>query len=157
LRNPLILVLALTLEEARTRNRVLGSLVAATLTIALVLDTAQTVGFLRHRRYQFYEAAESIREIVDRDPNAHRLLLGSTGDQLSLMVQIPAINDGYSSQDLGQKVALDQPGWYVGWNELDEDIMGFLSAFRLRQVASFPVFDRDQRNRLILYRMEPVK
>jgi 4-amino-4-deoxy-L-arabinose transferase-like glycosyltransferase len=154
---PLILVLALTLEEARTRNRVLGSLVAATLTIALVLDTAQTVGFLRHRRYQFYEAAESIREIVDRDPNAHRLLLGSTGDQLSLMVQIPAINDGYSSQDLGQKVALDQPGWYVGWNELDEDIMGFLSAFRLRQVASFPVFDRDQRNRLILYRMEPVK
>jgi 4-amino-4-deoxy-L-arabinose transferase-like glycosyltransferase len=154
---PLILILALTLDEARTRNRGLGLFVAATLTVALVLDTAQTAGFLHRRRYQFYEAAESIREIVNRDPNAHRLLLGSSGDQLSLMVQVPAINDGYSSQDLGQKVTLDQPGWYVGWNDLDQDIMGFLSAFRLRQVASFPVFDRDQRNRLILYRMERVK
>jgi hypothetical protein len=153
----LILVLVLTLQELRVRNRTLGSLMAAILAVAVVVDTVQIAGFLSHRRYDFYNAARSIRQIVDSDPRAHRLLLGSSGDQLSLMVGIPAINDGYSSQDLGQKVAHYQPGWYVGWNELDQDIMGFLTAFRLNQVASFPVFDRDQRNRLILYRMEKVK
>jgi hypothetical protein len=130
---------------------------AGVLTVALAFDTWQIVGFLTHRRHDFMSAAESIRAIVNSDPGAHRLLLGSSGDQLSLMAGIPAINDGYSSQDLGQKVSLYQPSWYVGWNELDQDIMGFLSAYRLKQVASFPVFDRDQRNRLILYRMEKAK
>jgi 4-amino-4-deoxy-L-arabinose transferase-like glycosyltransferase len=154
---PLVLVLVLTLQELSVRNRRLGSALAAVLAFALVFDTVQIARFLRHRQYDFLSAAESIRQIVDGDPHAHRLLLGSSGDQLSLMVGVPAINDGYSSQDLGQKVALCQPGWYVGWNELDEDIMGFLSAYRLKQVASFSVFDRDQRNRLILYRMEKVK
>jgi 4-amino-4-deoxy-L-arabinose transferase-like glycosyltransferase len=154
---PLILVLVLTLQELSTRNRKAASLMAAALAVALAFDTAQIAGFLYHRKYDFYNAAESIRAIVDSDPHAHRLLLGSSGDQLSLMAGIPAINDGYSSQDLGEKVLLYQPGWYVGWNELDQDIMGFLSAYRLKQVASFPVFDRDQRNRLILYRMEKVK
>jgi 4-amino-4-deoxy-L-arabinose transferase-like glycosyltransferase len=154
---PLILALVLTLQELRVRNPRLGWLVAAVLAVAVALDTVQVAGFLSHRRYQFYSAAQAIRKIVDSDPRAHRLLLGSSGDQLSLMVGIPAINDGYSSQDLGQKVALDQPGWYVGWNELDQDILGFLSAFRLSQVASFPVFDLDQRNRLVLYRMEKIK
>ena len=79
---------------------------AATLAVAVVLDTAQVLGFLTHRQYQFYNAAKSIQAIVDADPNAHRLLLGSSGDQLSLMTGIPAINDGYSSQDLAQKVLL---------------------------------------------------
>jgi 4-amino-4-deoxy-L-arabinose transferase-like glycosyltransferase len=154
---PLVLALVLTLQELRLRSPKLGSLLAAILAVALVTDTVQVAGFLSHRRYDFLNAAQSIRTIVDGDPHAHRLLLGSSGDQLSLMVGIPAINDGYSSQDLSQKVSLDQPGWYVGWNQLDQDILGFLSAFRLEQVASFPVFDLDQRNRLILYRMEKVK
>jgi 4-amino-4-deoxy-L-arabinose transferase-like glycosyltransferase len=154
---PLILVLVLTLQELKIRKRSLAFLLAGTLTVAIMLDTAQVLVFLKHRQYQFYTAAESIQAIVNADPNAHRLLLGSSGDQLSLMVGIPAINDGYSSQDLDQKVAFYQPGWYVGWNELDQDILAHLSAFRLDQVASFPAFDHDQRNRLILYRMVPLK
>jgi 4-amino-4-deoxy-L-arabinose transferase-like glycosyltransferase len=154
---PLILVLVLTLQELEIRGPSLASLLAATLVIAMVLDTAKVAGFLGHRQYQFYSAAKSIRTIVDANPAAHRLLLGSSGDQLSLMTGIPAINDGYSSQDLGQKALFYQPGWYVGWNDLDQDTLDSLSAFRLDEVANFPVFDRDQRNRLKLYRMVPLK
>jgi 4-amino-4-deoxy-L-arabinose transferase-like glycosyltransferase len=154
---PLILVVVLALGELRARNRSLASLLAATLALALVLDTAQVVGFLGHRQYQFYNAAESIKRIVDADPNAHRLLLGSSGDQLSLMMGVPSINDGYSSQDLGPKALLYQPGWYVGWNELDQDIVGSLSAFRLDKVAAFRVFDHDERDSLTLYRIVHVK
>jgi 4-amino-4-deoxy-L-arabinose transferase-like glycosyltransferase len=154
---PLILVLVLALQELKIRNRSLASLLAATLALAAVLDTAQVLGFLSHRQYEFSNAAESIKAIVNADPNAHRLLLGSSGDQLSLMTGVPSINDGYSSEDLAQKLSRYQPGWYVGWNELDQDIVGSLSAFRLDKVASYRVFDHDERNLLTLYRMVPAK
>jgi hypothetical protein len=154
---PLILVLALALPELKARNRTLASLLAATLALVLVFDTARVVGFIHHRQYQFYSAAESIKAIVNADRHAHRLLLGTSADQLSLMTGIPSINDGYSSEDLAQKLTRYQPGWYVGWNELDEDIAGSLTAFRLDKVASFRVFDHDDRDLLTLYRMVPVK
>ena len=154
---PLILTLALTLQELKIKHRNLAWLLEATLVAALVVDIVQVLSFLSHPQYQFYDAAQSIRAIVDAAPATHRLLLGTSGDQLSLMTGIPAINDGYTRQDLAQKVSLYQPGWYVGWNEMDQDILDSLSAFRLDQVASFPAFDRDQRNRLILYRMVPLK
>lgn len=152
---PVILVLVLTLKELHARNRSFAALLAAALGAAVVFDAAQVAGFLQHRQYQFYDAAQSIRTIVDRHPDPHRLLLGASGDQLALMMGIPAINDGYSSEELAKKVARDQPGWYVGWNELDQDILDSLSAFRLQKVAEFPVFDNELRNRLILYRMVP--
>jgi 4-amino-4-deoxy-L-arabinose transferase-like glycosyltransferase len=154
---PLILVLVLTLQELKVRNRPLAALLATMLTVATAFDTVQVLGFLTHRQYQFYDAAKSIQAIVDADPAAHRLLLGTSGDQLSLMTGIPAINDGYSNQDLRQKALAYQPGWYVGWNELDQDYMDSLSAFRLDEVANYAVFDREDRNRLKLYRMVPVK
>ncbi len=43
---PLILALVLTLQELEIRNRSLASLLAATLAVAVVLDTAQVFGFL---------------------------------------------------------------------------------------------------------------
>jgi 4-amino-4-deoxy-L-arabinose transferase-like glycosyltransferase len=154
---PLILVLVLSLQELNVRNRPLAALLATMLTVAMAFDTVQVLGFLSHRQYQFHDAAKSIQAIVDADPAAHRLLLGTSGDQLSLMTGIPAINDGYSNQDLRQKALAYQPGWYVGWNELDQDYMDALSAFRLDEVANYAVFDREDRNRLKLYRMVPVK
>jgi 4-amino-4-deoxy-L-arabinose transferase-like glycosyltransferase len=154
---PLILVLVVTLQTVRARHRVLRTLLMITLALALFLDTARVLFFLRHRQYQFYSAAKSIQSIVNADPNAHRLLIGASGNQLSLMTGIPSINDGYSSEDLAQKASLYQPGWYVGWNELDEDIEDALSAFQLDKVATFQVFDLDRRNLLTLYRMVPAK
>jgi hypothetical protein len=152
---PVIITLIITLQELKTRNP--ASLLAATLGVAVVLDTLQVFGFLAHRQYQFYGAAKSIQAIVDANPSAHRLLLGSSGDQLALMVGIPSINDGYSNQDLDKKILAYRPGWYVGWNDLDQDILNSLSAYRLDEVANFPVFDRDDRDRLKLYRMVPLK
>jgi signal transduction histidine kinase len=154
---PLILVLVLTLQELEIRHRGLAMLLAATLTVAVFLDTGQIFKFLAHRQYQFYGAAKSIQATVNADPAAKRLLLGTSADQLSLMIGIPAINDGYSSEDLTEKVSRYQPGWYVGWNDLDQDILESLTDYRLDQVASYPVFDHEDRNQLKLYRMVPLK
>jgi 4-amino-4-deoxy-L-arabinose transferase-like glycosyltransferase len=152
---PLIITLIITLQEWKIRSRKMAALLAAVLSVAVVLDTLQVFAFLAHRQYQFYAAAKSVQAIVDAKPSAHRLLLGSSGDQLALMVGIPSINDGYSSQDLEKKVLVYQPGWYVGWNDPDQDIVDSLSAYRLNEVANFPVFDRPDRDRLKLYRMVP--
>jgi 4-amino-4-deoxy-L-arabinose transferase-like glycosyltransferase len=154
---PVIITLIIALQDLKMRNRNLASLLAATLGVAVVLDTIQVLGFMAHRQYQFYAAAKSIQAIVDSNPTSHRLLLGSSGDQLALMIGIPSINDGYSNQDLDKKVLVYRPGWYVGWNDLDQDILASLSAFRLDEVANFPVFDRADRDRLKLYRMVPLK
>jgi hypothetical protein len=154
---PLILVLVLTLQELESRHRGLATFLAATLTIAVILNTERIFSFLAHRQYQFYGAAKSIQATVNAEPGANRLLLGTSADQLSLMIGISAINDGYSSEDLTEKVSRYQPGWYVGWNDLDQDILESLTDYRLDQVASYPVFDHGDRNRLKLYRMVPLK
>jgi len=154
---PLILVLVLTLQELEIRHRGVATLLAATLTVAVFLNTGQIFSFLAHRQYQFYEAAKSIQATINADPGARRLLLGTSADQLSLMIGLPAINDGYSSEDLTEKVSYYQPGWYVSWNDLDQDILESLTEYRLDQVASYPVFDHEDRNRLKLYRMVPLK
>jgi Dolichyl-phosphate-mannose-protein mannosyltransferase len=154
---PLILVLVLTLEELRTSKRILASLLAAVLAVAAILNTFTVFGFLRHRQYQFTDAAESIRAIVNGEPNTHRLLLGSSADQLSLMTGVPSINDGYTSLELDKKALRYQPGWYIGWNDLDQDILADLTAYRLDKVATYRVFDHPERNLLTLYRMVPVE
>jgi 4-amino-4-deoxy-L-arabinose transferase-like glycosyltransferase len=154
---PLILILVVVLQELRARQRSVATLLTATLAIAVVVDSAQIVRFLAHRQYQYDDAAHSIAGIVHADPHAHPLLLGSSGDQLSLMASIPAINDGYSLEDLDKKAARYQPGWYVGWNDLDQDILASLAAFRLEKVATYRVFDHDERDLLTLYRMVPAK
>jgi 4-amino-4-deoxy-L-arabinose transferase-like glycosyltransferase len=154
---PLILVLVLTLQELEIRHRGVAMLLAATLTVVVFLNTEQIISFLAHRQYQFLGAAKSIQATVNADHGANRLLLGTSADQLSLMTGIPAINDAYSSEDLTEKTLRYQPGWYVSWNDLDQDILESLTDYRLDEVANYPVFDHEDRNRLKLYRMVPLK
>jgi 4-amino-4-deoxy-L-arabinose transferase-like glycosyltransferase len=153
---PVVLILALVLADLQVHHRKMAALLGFAIAIAVVVNIVHVCGFLAGREYQFYSAAKSIETIVKSERNAHPLLLGSSGDQMTLMTGIPSINDGYSSQDLAQKVAHYQPGWYVGWNDLDQDILAELSAYRLDKVATFKVFDHDKRDWLTLYRMVPV-
>jgi hypothetical protein len=58
-------------------------------------------------------------------------------------------------QDMAKKVLFYQPGWYLAWNGIAEENNTLLSLFRLQQVASYAVFDDDDRNKLVLYNMVP--
>jgi hypothetical protein len=154
---PLILIVVVAFQELRTRHRPMATLLAAALAITVLVDSSQIVRFLAHRQYQYDDAAQAIAGIVRADPHAHPMMLGSSGDQLSLMAHIPSLNDGYSLEDLGEKTAHYQPGWYIGWNELDQDILDSLATYRLEKVATYRVFDHDERDLLTLYRMVPAK
>ena len=58
--------------------------------------------------------------------------------------------------DLEQRVATYRPGWYVSWNQVDDDKMDALTPiYHLERVAAFPAMDDPDRNLLILYRLDP--
>jgi hypothetical protein len=79
--------------------------------------------------------------------------MGASGNQISLMTGIPSINDGYGTEDAAEKVARYQPGWYMAWNDVANQNDGFPPEYRLEKVASFPVFDDDERSTLTLYKL----
>ncbi len=109
--------------------------------------------FVTQPEYQFYDAANSIRQIVRSHPEQKPLILSVSGSQISLMTGIPSINDSYSAEDMTEKLAQYQPGWYLVWTSISSDNQAFLAPYRFEQVASYPVFDDDDRTPLILYKM----
>jgi hypothetical protein len=151
---PLVLVIALALEETASLNKPVQIAAALALSAAMLADVSTTAGFLVHRSYQFVDAASSIRQIVrGSGPAQGRWLLGISGSQLSLMTGIPSISDGYGTEDIAEKLERYHPEWYLAWNNaIDETTR---TRYDLNPVAVYPVFDDPDRNRLILYRMTP--
>jgi hypothetical protein len=154
---PVVIVIVLALEEFRTHSPkwlYLGCL--APIAVACVINVTVIVTFLRHPTFQFYDAGTSIARIVRAEPNHSQLLLGVSGDDLSLMTGLPSINDVYGTKPLAQKVALYHPGWYLAWNGINAPEQAALSHYRIERVADYPAFDDDERNRLILFRLTPL-
>ncbi|WP_255550875.1 hypothetical protein [Granulicella sp. dw_53] len=138
-------------------------LAAAALIVALaatvVMDARQTLHYVRTPEYTFARAAAQIQQIIaaDRrkDPSHNPLVLSISGSNLSLMTGLPSICDDFGTMELPTRVATYRPGWFVTWNQVDDDKMDALTPlYRLDRVASFPVMDDPERNLLILYRLD---
>ncbi len=72
------------------------------------------------------------------------------------MTGLPSICDDFGTMDLPVRVQAYRPGWYLAWNQVEDDKMDALSPmFHLQRVAAFPAFDDPERNLLILYRLDP--
>jgi hypothetical protein len=150
---PLILVVTLTFGELITHSRKASALLFVAVAVSFVLNVWMIGQFLTHRDYDFHDAALSIRNIIWSHPEQKALILGVSGNQLSLMTGIPSINDGYGTEDMAEKVARTQPGWYVAWNDVVLKDQDFLAGYQLEKMASYPAFDDDDRVALTLYRM----
>jgi len=75
-----------------------------------------------------------------------------------LMTGLPSICDDFSTMDLDDEVKLYKPGWYVAWNQMEDDKMDALyPEFKVRRVATFPAMDDPERNLLVLYRIDPAE
>jgi hypothetical protein len=145
----------LTITQTVLRRLALTS-VAAALATLVVTDARQTLGYVHTPDYTFTGAADQIRQIVSSDPNHNPLLLSISGSQLSLMTGLPSICDDFGTMDLAVRVQAYRPGWYVTWNQVDDDKMDALAPlYHLQRVAAFPAFDDPDRNLLILYRLDP--
>ncbi len=158
---PLTLVVPLVLNEIWRRTTGLAgqasvvAMAGVLLTVA-VTDAGKTLRFVRSPEYTFISAAEQIRDIVEADRNHSPLVLSISGSDLSLMTGLPSICDDFGTMELEQRVEAYHPGWYVSWNQVDDDKMDALTpTYRLERVAAFPAMDDPDRNLLILYRLDP--
>lgn len=150
---PLVIVVVLAFAELAIRHKKLVALLLVAMVISVVANVTMIVQFVQHRQYQLRDAAASIGNIVRSDSAQKQLILGVSGSQLSLMIGIPSISDYYGTQDIPEKVEANQPGWFLIWDSIDPESGPFLAPYRLEEVASYPVFDNDDRSRLILYKM----
>ena len=123
--------------------------------IAAIGEARTTLRFVMRPQYSFIEAAQRIGQIIRADRTHSDLVLSVSGSDLSLMTGLPSINDDFGTLDLGQRVALYQPGWYVSWNRVEDDKMDALApAYHLERVAEFATMDDPDRDLLILYRID---
>ena len=137
-------------------HRLAITTVVAVLTLLTITDARQTVHYIRTPDYAFTSAAAQIRKIISADPSHNPLILSISGSQLSLMTGLPSICDDFGTMDLPVRVKAYHPGWYVAWNQVDDDKMDALTPlYHLQRVAAFPAFDDPERNLLILYRLDP--
>jgi hypothetical protein len=74
-----------------------------------------------------------------------------------MITGLPAICDDFGTLDLPDRIRRYQPGWYAAWNELDPGTLEDLhTQYSLTEVANFPAYDDEDRNRLVLYRLTPL-
>jgi hypothetical protein len=130
--------------------------IAAVLAFLTITDARQTLRYVRTPDYTFTTAAAQIRRIVSADPTHNPLILSISGSNLSLMTGLPSICDDFGTMDLPVRIKAYHPGWYVTWNQVDDDKMDALTPlYHLQRVAAFPAMDDPERNLLILYRLDP--
>lgn len=150
---PLVCVAVLALDEVVQYSRKTAALLLLAMAVSVAANSTMILRFAAHPGYRLYDAASSIRKIVQSDPVQRQLLLGVSGSQISLMTGIPSLNDTFGTGDMAQKVASSQPGWYLAWNPIAPENEPKLSPYRLEKTATYRVFDDDDRNLLVLYKM----
>jgi hypothetical protein len=134
------------------RSSVAAVFLLSAMAVSATINGVMIEQFVAHPERQFYDAANSIRQIVRSNPEQNQVISGVSGTQISLMTGIPCINDAYGTQETAGRFAKDQPGWFLAWTDLSSDAVARFSAFRLEKVAAYPVFDDPGRTPLILFK-----
>ena len=159
-----IALLVLALEEALAwaatsgsprKLYVVGWVMGACVGVVAVPGIRQEADYLRHPEYTYLAAAQGIAAIVHGDPRQSPWVLSVSGSDLTLMTGLPSIDDDFGTLNLDERVRAYRPGWYVAWNEIDDDKMDALRPlYQPVRVAAFPAMDDPDRNLLILYRLD---
>jgi hypothetical protein len=160
---PLMLLVPVVFESIWNRTGILAPLhhlaavcAMAALAFVAITDARQMLGYIRSPEYTFADAADRIHQIVASDSTHNPLVLSISGSDLSLMTGLQSICDDFGTMELDARVRAYRPGWYVTWNQVDDDKMDALAPlYHLQRVAAFPAMDDPERNLLILYRLDP--
>ncbi len=125
--------------------------------VAVVLNSVWTFEFTAHPQYTLLDAARQLTRYIDQHPNGNRMLVSISGDEISLMTQLPTLCDDFGMQDLPTKLATYEPGWWATWNDIDPGTLEDLHVHHsLEQVASFHALDDPDRNVLVLFKLHPL-
>jgi len=129
---------------------------------AAVANSAWTLSYAMHPEYTWVDAARNLTRYIDQHPNGNRLLVSSSGDEITLMTHLRTMCDDFGTPtpeipDLATRLAVYKPGWYATWNDMDPGTLADLhTQYSVEQVASFPAFDDPNRNVLVLFKLHPL-
>jgi hypothetical protein len=158
---PITAIVAMGIDAFRQasarRVDVIGGILAACAVLAIAVpDAVQMIGFLRHPEYTLLQAAQDVKRVVQSDPSHPSLILSISGSDITMMTGLKSIDDDFGTMELVDRVKAYRPGWYVSWNELDDDKADALTPFyKIQRVAAFPAMDDPDRDLLIVYRLDP--
>jgi hypothetical protein len=145
----------------RRKRKLLALAAVAVVSAAVIIpDAASTIHFVTHPEYTLVQAAEDVAAAIRRDqrtdPTHNPLILSISGSDISLITHLPSICDDFGTLELVDRVKKYNPGWYVAWNQVEDDKLDAMSPnLRLQRVAAFPAMDDPDRNLLILYKLYP--
>jgi 4-amino-4-deoxy-L-arabinose transferase-like glycosyltransferase len=123
--------------------------------VAALMMMGQTVVYVLHPEYSYWEAAQGVAAIVTADGTG-RPILSDSGDDLTLWTGVPAICEGYTTQGLDAVLQRYRPGWFAAWPGWeDKEITQVGERYRLDAVARYRVFDDPKRQMLVLYKLTP--
>ncbi|HWG16996.1 MAG TPA: hypothetical protein VN678_03990 [Acidobacteriaceae bacterium] len=141
---------------------------AASLLIAFIAVRGawQSVGFAMHPEYTFLSAVNQVHDAIERQraedraagrPVHPEMVLSISGAEMQLMTGLPSICDDFGTMSLPDRIAAYKPGWFLAWNDVEDDKMEALAPmYRLVRAGAWPAFDDPDRNLTILYRLDPV-
>jgi hypothetical protein len=137
--------------------RQLGWAVAALALIAAILNAMWTLSYALHPEYTFVQAARGLVRYIDQHPNGKRLLVATSGDEVTLIAHVPSLCDDFGTMPLHDKIGIYKPGWFASWNDLDPGTLADLHThYSLEQVATFRAMDDPERTRLVLFKLHPL-
>ncbi|HEX6494733.1 MAG TPA: hypothetical protein VF018_04570 [Acidobacteriaceae bacterium] len=154
----LAIVFALGLNAAMEKTpRRYTSLLVLPVVALLGVSVIRTVALVRYPTYTFRNAANSITDIIARDPSSRRLLLAESGDQITLITGQPSICDAFGAAPLREEINQRGPGWYAAWDAVNpETLMELHTRYHLQRVAAFAVSSDPGRSVLLFYRLVPL-
>ena len=133
-----------------------AAVATAAILAMLVPNFLYEIEIVRHPEYTLEAAAHAIARIVRSNPSHAQRILSISGSEITLMTGLPSIDDDFGTLDLDKRVEQYRPGWYVAWNDIEDDKMDALTPlYHPVRVAAFPAMDDPERNLLILYRLDP--
>jgi hypothetical protein len=137
--------------------RQLGWAVIGLAGTAAMVNLAWTVSYALHPEYTFVQAARDLARYVDQHPNGSRLVVSTSGDEITLASHLASLCDDFGTEELPKKLVHYRPGWFASWNDLDPGTLADLHThYSLEQTASFRAFDDPERNRLVLFKLHPL-
>lgn len=141
----------------RIHGRRLGYGFLAAAVIAACVNGELTLYYVLHPEYTFVPAVEKLTHYIDQHPNGKRLLVSTSGDEITMISHLPTLCDDFGTQDLVSKLKVYQPGWFATWNEVDPGTLEDLhNHFSLEQVGTFRALDNPDRNILVLFKLHPL-
>ena len=121
--------------------------VVAVASVAILVNAIWTLSYVLHPQYTFVDATRRLARYIEQHPNGKPLLVGTSGDQITLMAHVESICDDFGTLPLHEKLGVYRPGWFESWNDLDPGTLADLHThYSLEQVAAFDALDDPQRN-----------